>query len=192
MAITVIVYHACSKVPAPGLDLANPQKSNEVESSKDTKDKGVQAMETTTLEDKKSIPTSRNDKGVQAMETTTLEDKKSIATTPVESRLRDTIVYKSTFRFYMRSPESGDGASDSDSDEDEQTIPKGVVAKRRCLSVLFWYSLLVLVVTLDLYILLFWKIPYGRALAAEDDLQGTRSILHSHPRVSEGRFLRRQ
>lgn len=41
------------------------------------------------------------------------------------------IIYKSTFRYYMHSPELGDGASDSESDEDEQAIPKGVVAKRR-------------------------------------------------------------
>src|SRR5205807_6709402 len=41
------------------------------------------------------------------------------------------IIYKSTFRFYMRSPDLGDGVSDSESDEDEQAIPHGVVAKRR-------------------------------------------------------------
>lgn len=45
--------------------------------------------------------------------------------------LESELIYKSTFRFYMKSPENADIASDSDSDSDENEIENTTRAKRR-------------------------------------------------------------
>lgn len=117
LAITVAVYKKDGRVPTPGLNLANnPSQQNlneqartNTQNSMDTKNEGrVQSQ--TSMDTKSDSKQSSN---------------------PVKGSAHGDILYKSTFRFYTRSPELGDGASDSESDEDEQAIPKGVVPKRR-------------------------------------------------------------
>lgn len=112
LGITVAVYRKGGRVPTPGLNLTGGRRFASANGGGGG-DKNSNAMETKSDGKAQSEKQSTSVKG------------------PVEGSAQGDIIYKSTLRFYMRSPETGDGASDSDSDEDEQAIPKGVVAKRR-------------------------------------------------------------
>lgn len=132
LAVTIAVYRRGGQhVPTPGLDLARfSQPQVKIEQN------GSTGMENS-IDSKSSMEMKGSIDSRNSMDIKSDKDNKSMQVTKSEGGIstgnfaQGDILYKSTIRFYMRSPELGDGASDSESDEEEQAIPKGVVAKRR-------------------------------------------------------------